>query len=208
MGRVNQSKACSTEDGTNTNFIESFFSRIQRAYAGVHHRFSTRYFDWYVADLVRKEDAQRMSNGAQTQSMLAQALRRRTSGHLYNQIHLVLAGDIVPGRETRRAWSRLRQSRVVGNIVTSSHGHLHLRLKLENGNGSVRELLADDALGRQPETIAVERDGSLQILDPKRQHRNTWSHSPSVHARTAIRPAPPDHIVVELEEIILNKAAS
>ncbi|MXQ14871.1 transposase [Microvirga makkahensis] len=43
---------------------ESFFSRIQRAYADVHHRFSTRYFDWYVADLAWKEDARWMSNGA------------------------------------------------------------------------------------------------------------------------------------------------
>jgi hypothetical protein len=39
------SKAYSSDDGTNTNFIESFFSRIQRGYVGVHHRFSTRYLD-------------------------------------------------------------------------------------------------------------------------------------------------------------------
>jgi len=66
MGRVNYSKAYSSDDGTNTNFIESFFNRIQRAYVGIHHRFSTRYLDWYVADLAWKEDTRRMSNGAQT----------------------------------------------------------------------------------------------------------------------------------------------
>ncbi|MTH97573.1 hypothetical protein [Roseibium sp. RKSG952] len=29
-----------TDDGINTNYVESFFSRIQRAYVGVHRRFS------------------------------------------------------------------------------------------------------------------------------------------------------------------------
>jgi len=82
MRRVNHSEAYSTEDGTNTNFIESFFSRIQRAYVGVHHRFSTQYLDWYVADLAWKEDMRRMSNGALTRSLLAQALRRPTSRYL------------------------------------------------------------------------------------------------------------------------------
>jgi transposase-like protein len=77
MARVNHPKACSSEHGTNTNTIESFFSRIQRANGGVHHRFSTR--DWYLADIAWKEATLRMSNGALTRSMLAQALRRLTS---------------------------------------------------------------------------------------------------------------------------------
>jgi hypothetical protein len=52
-----------TDDGINTNFVGSFFSRIQRAYVGIHHRFSTKYLDWYVADLAWREDMRRMSNG-------------------------------------------------------------------------------------------------------------------------------------------------
>ena len=82
MGRVNHSKAYSSEDGTNTNLVESFFSRIERAHVGIHHRFSTRYLDWYAADNAWKEDMRRMSNGWQTRSMLAQALRRPTSRYL------------------------------------------------------------------------------------------------------------------------------
>ena len=38
MKRVNHSKTYSTEDGDNTNFVESFFSRIERSYREVHHR--------------------------------------------------------------------------------------------------------------------------------------------------------------------------
>jgi hypothetical protein len=82
MGRVNHSQAYSSEDGTNTNFVESFFSRIQRAYIGIHHRFSTRYLDWYVADLAWREDTRRTSNGGLTRSLLGQALRRPTSRFL------------------------------------------------------------------------------------------------------------------------------
>ena len=48
LGRVNYSEACSSEDRTNTNFVESFFfSRIQRAKVGIHHRFPMRYLDWF-----------------------------------------------------------------------------------------------------------------------------------------------------------------
>jgi hypothetical protein len=82
MERVNHSQAYSSEDGTNTNFVESFFSRIQRAYVGIHHRFSTRYLDWYVADLAWREDTRRTSNGDLTRSLLGQALRRLTSRYL------------------------------------------------------------------------------------------------------------------------------
>ncbi|ANY81254.1 hypothetical protein BB934_26075 [Microvirga ossetica] len=82
LGRVNHSKAYSSEDGTNTNFVESFFSRVQRAYVGIHHRFSTRYLDWYVADLAWREDLRQLSNGGLTRSLLRQALARKTSRYL------------------------------------------------------------------------------------------------------------------------------
>lgn len=82
MKRVNHSEAYSSEDGTNTNFVESFFSRIQRAYVGIHHRFSTRYLDWYLADLAWREDTRRTSNGGLTRSLLGQALKRPTSRFL------------------------------------------------------------------------------------------------------------------------------
>lgn len=83
MGRVDHSNAYAAEDGTNTNLVESFFSRIQRASVCIHHRFSKRYLDWYVADLAWKEDTRLMSIGGLTRSMVAQALRQPTSRYLY-----------------------------------------------------------------------------------------------------------------------------
>jgi hypothetical protein len=55
MTRVNQSRQFMAEDGTNTNFIEGFFSRIG-AYVGVHHRYSMKFLDWYAASVAWKED--------------------------------------------------------------------------------------------------------------------------------------------------------
>jgi hypothetical protein len=79
---VNHSKAYSSEDNTNTNLGESLFSRIQRAYVGVHHHFWTWYLDWYVADLAWDEDTRRTSNRWLTRTLLSQALQRPTSRYL------------------------------------------------------------------------------------------------------------------------------
>ncbi|WP_341487802.1 transposase [Pararhizobium sp. A13] len=49
LKRVNHSKEYETEDGINT--VESFFSRIQRAYIGIHDRFSVKHFDRYAAEI-------------------------------------------------------------------------------------------------------------------------------------------------------------
>ncbi|NNH31679.1 hypothetical protein C9413_19950 [Rhizobium sp. SEMIA 4085] len=53
LHRVNHSRAYQTDDGTKTNQVESFFSRVQRAYVGIQHRFSLKYFDWSVAGVAR-----------------------------------------------------------------------------------------------------------------------------------------------------------
>ncbi|WP_371418811.1 transposase [Agrobacterium sp. ICMP 6402] len=68
--------------GVNTNHVESFFSRIQRAYIGIHHRFSVRYFDWYAAEIAWREDNRRVDNGLQLRGMLYKAPSRPTSRNL------------------------------------------------------------------------------------------------------------------------------
>lgn len=82
MDRVNHKEAYSAENGANTNQAESFFSRVQRAYVGIHHRFSVRYLDWYVAELAWREDDRETSNGGLMRSLLARALSRPTSRYL------------------------------------------------------------------------------------------------------------------------------
>ncbi|PTM98339.1 IS1595 family transposase [Mycoplana dimorpha] len=82
LQRVNHSKAYQTDDGTNTNQVESFFSRVQRAYVGIHHRFSLKYFDWYVAEFAWREDCRQVSNRGHTFQVLGKALSRPTSRYL------------------------------------------------------------------------------------------------------------------------------
>lgn len=82
LKRVNHSKAYQAEDGTNTNQLEGFFSRVQRAYVGIHHRFSLKYFDWYVAELAWREDSRDWGNRRQTFNVLRTALARPTSRNL------------------------------------------------------------------------------------------------------------------------------
>ena len=80
--RVNHSEAYATDEGDNTNFVESFFSRIERSFVGIHHRFSVKYLDWYVADLAWKEDHRRKGNRWQTLELLQRALGAPTSRFL------------------------------------------------------------------------------------------------------------------------------
>jgi hypothetical protein len=82
LKRVNHSKEYETKDGVNTNHVESFFSRIQRAYVGIHHRFSVKYFDWYAAEIAWREDNRRVDNGTQLWGMVHFALSRKTSRNL------------------------------------------------------------------------------------------------------------------------------
>ena len=79
---MNHSQAYATEEGDNTNTVESFFSRVERSYRGIHHRFSVKYLDWYVADLAWREDARERSNNWQTNALLALALNQPTSRYL------------------------------------------------------------------------------------------------------------------------------
>jgi len=44
--RVNHNEAYETDKGINTNSAESSFSRVERSYVGINHRFSMKYVDW------------------------------------------------------------------------------------------------------------------------------------------------------------------
>ncbi|TIS55347.1 MAG: transposase [Mesorhizobium sp.] len=113
--QVNHSEAYQAEDGTNTNHVESFFSRIQRAYVGIHHRFSLKYFDYYVADLAWREDNRRKSNGQLTALVLFATMLNPTS-----RLLRLLAGEqparsgLRGLRQALRARLRLRQRSPTG----------------------------------------------------------------------------------------------
>lgn len=82
LSRVNHSRRYQEADGTNSNVIESFFSRVEKAYQGINHRFSTKYLDWYVAMLAWKEDTRYMGLRWQFSDLLRTVTSRPTSRNL------------------------------------------------------------------------------------------------------------------------------
>jgi transposase-like protein len=76
--RINHTLAYS--DGQScTNMAESFFSRLRRAEAGIHHRISGQYLAAYAAEMDWREDNRRVSNGAQFNMMIAATMAHPVS---------------------------------------------------------------------------------------------------------------------------------
>ena len=65
MRRINHSEAYSDLNGTSTNQVESFFSRLRRAEIGTHHHVAGPYLASYAAEMDWREDNRRISNGEQ-----------------------------------------------------------------------------------------------------------------------------------------------
>lgn len=82
LRRVNHSQAYQTEDRTDTNRIENFFARAERSYVGIHHRFSVKYLDWYMAMVAWKEDTRYMGLRWQLADVLRTVTHRTTSKNL------------------------------------------------------------------------------------------------------------------------------
>jgi hypothetical protein len=80
--RNNHSVAYVSEPGASTNQAESFFSRVRKAGAGIHHRMSGKYLDWYVADLAWREDMRRHPTSWLCRAVLAKALAHPVSRNL------------------------------------------------------------------------------------------------------------------------------
>jgi hypothetical protein len=60
--RINHSIAYKDKDGC-TNWAESFFSRLRRAEAGIHHHISGKYLNQYASEMAWREDYRRTANG-------------------------------------------------------------------------------------------------------------------------------------------------
>jgi transposase-like protein len=78
VGRINHSEAYS-QDGANTNQVESYFSRLRRMVDGQHHRVSAKYLAQYANEAAWKEDHRRLSNGTQAHRTLGLALHHPVS---------------------------------------------------------------------------------------------------------------------------------
>jgi hypothetical protein len=82
LRRVNHGLAYQTENGTDTNRIESFFARIERSCVGIHHRFSVKYLDWYMAMVAWKENTRCMGLRWRLADVLRTVTHHTTSANL------------------------------------------------------------------------------------------------------------------------------
>ncbi len=71
--RINHSEAYSA-NGACTNQAESFFSRLRRAEAGVHHRIAGEYLNAYAGEMAWREDNRRVANGSQAAMVVRSAM--------------------------------------------------------------------------------------------------------------------------------------
>jgi transposase-like protein len=78
MKRINHEQAYSF-DGACTNWAESYFSRLRRAEAGIHHHIAGAYLLRYAQEASWREDNRRMSNGDQVQTVAAHAMKAKPS---------------------------------------------------------------------------------------------------------------------------------
>lgn len=67
--RINHSEAYSL-NGACTNQAESYFSRLRRAEAGIHHRIAGPYLNAYASEMAWRENNNRISNGEQFLAMV------------------------------------------------------------------------------------------------------------------------------------------
>lgn len=78
MKRINHEVAYSL-DGAQTNWAESYFSRLRRGEAGHHHHISGRYLIRFAQEAAWREDNRRMDNGAQVHRVAGLALSVKRS---------------------------------------------------------------------------------------------------------------------------------
>ena len=78
MKRINHQEAYS-RDGACTNQTESFFSRVERAQIGIHHRMGGAYLDRYARELAWREDHRRAANGEQFRAITGFVAKNRPS---------------------------------------------------------------------------------------------------------------------------------
>jgi transposase-like protein len=77
--RINHTVAYSDLNGTSTNQVESYFSRLRRMVDGQHHHVSARYLHAYAAQAAWMEDHRRLSNGTLCYRALGLALNHPVS---------------------------------------------------------------------------------------------------------------------------------
>src|SRR5690606_26629692 len=98
---------------------------------------------------------------------------------------------IVAQRECRRTRGALWKTTVMRDAGAWPQRQAHAALQIEEGDCAMFKLLAHDAVGLQPQPVAIEVHCPLQIPDAQCDDRDTWFHRPipPVNRTTCASPA-------------------
>src|SRR5262245_39470657 len=97
----------------------------------------------------------------------------------HRRVDRSLRGHVVPEGELRGTRRRNGQRGVMSEALARPERELEPRLEVEEGDGTVLELGADDALGPESQAVVVEAQRSLEVVDAEGDERD-----PGLHARS------------------------
>src|SRR5690606_26183970 len=76
----------------------------------------------------------------------------------------------------RASMKPVGDARFIGDAFPGPEGEPQTRLEIEKGHRAVLELPADDALGREAQSVPVENEGPVEIIDAKGDQGDARSH--------------------------------
>src|SRR5262249_1007078 len=97
----------------------------------------------------------------------------RAFGLFHYRIDLVLRGDVVPDGELGRAGAAGSEPRIVSNALSRPEREFQAALQVEESDRAILELGADNAFGLQAQTVPVEPDRPLEIVNAKSDERDS-----------------------------------
>src|SRR4029077_2805923 len=98
----------------------------------------------------------------------------------HHRIHFCLASDIVAERTLSRASRAQRNFGFMGERCAGPNGELQTVLEIEEGDRAMLKLRADNSPRRQTESIPIEPQRPLQVVNTESNDRD-----PRLHSRTS-----------------------
>jgi len=96
--------------------------------------------------------------------------------YVHYLVYFFLAAYIMTESKFGRVRLGLINLCVKGKIVTFKNGESYACLQVEKGNCPMFELLANNTFCRKSQTVAIKYQGSLQVIYPQRNNRNSRFH--------------------------------
>src|SRR5215469_14575354 len=106
----------------------------------------------------------------------------------HDGVDLPFTTDVMAERELGGAPGGCRDARIKAEVRTREKSKLHAMLQVEDNNGAMLEFGANNAFGFKPESIAVELERRLQVVNSQCDHSDSRLHR-SILLISIVRPS-------------------